>query len=167
MKITQASPRPLSPSVFMGGGGTVTVALLTRWTVGSPLAVLHTLENFFPLPPTWLMSLLWLASFALAGGAAGYLLTCPGGGGSSETLFWRGSTFWVLGVVFSLVWYTLLVGKFFLLPSWFCLILSAAASLVCAVSWTQVKSAAAVAMFLYALWQIGLLLLQLAVLLTA
>ena len=167
MKNTQDSFRALPLPALVGGGVTLTAALLTRWAVGSPLPVMHRLEAIRPLPPLWLMSLLWLASFALLGMAIGYLLTCPDGNPRREALFWRGNTFLVLAVVFSLLWYTLLFGKFYPVPSWCCLLLSVAAALVCAFSWIQVKTAAAVSVLIFALWQGYLILLQLTVLMTA
>ena len=167
MNVTKHPSRSLPLSATVGGAVTLTAALLTRATVGGPLAVLHKLEPIFPLPPLWLTGILWLASFIIVGGAAGYLLTCSELGPHKEALLWRGSTFLVLGVVFSLVWYTLLFGKFFLLPSWICLLLSAATSLVCFLSWIQVKTAAAVAVLLFSLWQVYLVLVQMAILLAA
>ena len=167
MNDTKKPSRSLPLSALLGGGVTLTVALLTRMTVGSPLTVIHKLEAVLTLPPLWLMGLFWLFSFALVGGSAGYLLSCPNGGPHKEVLLWRGSTFFVLGVTLALVWYTLLFGKFCLLPSWLCLVLSAVASVVCALSWMQIKTAAAVAVFLFFLWQLYLVLMHLAVLLAA
>ena len=166
MKNTPNSSRALPLPAWIGGGVTLAAALLTRWAVGSPVAVMHKLEAFRALPPLWLMSLLWLSSFAVLGMSLGYLLTCPDGDPRREALFWRGNTFLVLAVVFSLLWYALLFGKFYPVPSWLCLILSAAAALVCALSWLRVKTAAFAAAVLFALWQGYLILLQLAVLLT-
>ncbi len=165
MKHTKSTVRLITLPTLIGGGVTLTAALLTRLTVGSPLAVVHKLEAFLILPPLWLMSLLWLSAFILMGAAAGHLLACPMGSAKREACLWRGSTFMVLAVVFSLVWYTLLFGKLFLLPSWLCLLLSAAAALVCGVSWRQVAWGAASVALGFALWQITLFLLQFAVLL--
>ena len=164
MKNTQASTRALPLASLVGGGVTLAAALLTRWAVGSPVTVLHRLEALRALPPLWLMSILWLASFAAVGMAVGYLLTCPDGSPRREALFWRGNTFLVLAVVFSLLWYVLLFGKFYPVPSLCCLLLSAGAALVCSLSWMQVKAPPAVAVLIFALWQGYLILLQLTVL---
>ena len=165
MKHTKSAAKLITLPALIGGGVALIAALLTRLTVGSPLAVAHKLEVFLILPPLWLMSLLWLFSFLLMGAAAGHLLASPMGSAKREAYLWRGSTFMVLAVVFSLVWYTLLFGKLFLLPSWICLLLSAAAAFACALSWRQVARGAAAAALGFALWQITLFLLQFAVLL--
>lgn len=164
MKQTRNPSRALPLPALVGGGVTLSAALLTRWTVGSPLVVLHRLEALPILPPLWFMSLLWLASFALVGLSLGYLSACTEGNPKREALFWRGSTFLVLATVFSLLWYTLLFGKFYPLPSWLCLLFSAVAALACAASWMHIKRAPAVTVLLFALWQTYLLLLQLTVL---
>lgn len=165
MKQARNPSHPLPLPALLGGGITLFAALLTRRAVGSPLTVLHRLEALPIIPPLWVMGLLWLASFALLGLSLGYLLTCPLENPKKEALFWRGSTFLVLAAVFSLLWYALLFGKFYPLPSWFCLLLSSAAALACTASWIQIRKAPAVAILLFSLWQVYLLLLQLAVLL--
>ena len=159
-----AAPLPTLP-LLIGGALTTTAALLTRLTVGSPLAVVHKLEALLILPPLWVLSLLWLAHFALLGAAAGFLLGCPIHTPHQEAAMWRGCTFMVLAAVFSLVWYTLLFGKLCLLPSWLCLLLSAGAAMACTISWRQTKKGAAAAAFAFSLWQIGLFFLQFAVIL--
>ncbi len=161
---SSAAPRPTLP-MLIGGALTLAAALLTRLTVGSPLAVVHKLEAFLILPPLWVLSLVWLMHFAILGAAAGYLLACPAHNPVREAAMWRGCTFMVLAAVFSLVWYTLLFGKLCLLPSWICLLLSAGAALVCALSWRTLGKGAFAAALAFALWQIGLFFLQLTVIL--
>ena len=156
-------PTATLPAVS-GGGVALAAAILTRLTAGSPLTVIHKLEATLPIPPIWLMSLMWLASFVLFGAAAGLLLVFPHGNPQREASLWRGNTFMVLAMVFSLGWYTLLFGKFCLLPSCLCLLLSAAAALACALAWMQLKRNASVAALVFSLWQIFLFLLQCAVL---
>ena len=153
--------------VLVGGGAATSCALLTRLAVGGPLSVVHKLDAYLLLPPLWLMSLLWLASFALLGGAAGYLWSHPTGGLEGEARLWRGGTFMVLAVVFSLVWYTLLFGKLYLLISWFCLLPAVAAALACAYAWWWIGKGAAALCVAFGLWQICLFFLQLAALLHA
>jgi tryptophan-rich sensory protein len=150
--------------MLVGGGAALAAALLTRLAAGSPAATVHQLEAFLPLPPLWLMGLLWLSAFALAGAAAGEMLTVPCPSPRVEALAWRGATALILAVVFSLVWYTLLFGKFLLLASWLCLPLSAAAAAWCALSWGQVNRRAACILWGFALWEAFLFFLQLAVL---
>ena len=159
-----ATPRPTLP-MLIGGALTTVAALLTRLTVGSPLTVAHKLEALLILPPLWVLSLLWLVHFTLLGAAAGFLLGCPTHNPHQEAAMWRGCTFMVLAAVLSLVWYTLLFGKLCLLPSWLCLLLSAGAAAVCAISWRQTKKGAAVVAFAFSLWQVCLFFLQFAVIL--
>jgi hypothetical protein len=84
-----------------------------------------------------------------------------------KALAWRGATALILAAVFSLVWYTLLFGKFLLLASWLCLPLSAAAAAWCALSWGQVRRGTAMILWGVFLWETFLFFLQLAVLLHA
>ena len=163
-KARSAANRPTLP-LLLGGGIALAAALLTRLTVGSPLAVIHKLDAFSVLPPLWILSLVWLAAFAWLGAAAGYLLACPPGSPKREADLWRGCTFAVLGAVFSLVWYTLLFGKFYLLPSWFCLPVSAAAAGICGLSWGRIGKGGAAAALAFGAWQICLFLIQLGVIL--
>ena len=156
-----ASPLP----ACIGAGAVTAAVLLTRVAVGSPWEVLHRLSTATLLPPLWLMSLLWVASFVLVGGAAGILLSSPEGSAVRQAHLWRGSTFLSLAVVFALAWYTLLFGKHWLLLSALLLLLAAAASLICAISWRAACGRGWIAPLAYALWQILLFLLQLAVLL--
>lgn len=160
-KSRTAAPLP----ALIGGITALTSALLTRLTAGSPLAVIHKLAASGALPPLWLLSLLWLASFALLGGMAGLLLASPHTTPQREVCLWRGGTFMVLAMVFSLGWYTLLFGKLCLLPSCLCLLLSAAAAGICAVSWMQIKKSATAVALAFSLWQISLFFLQCTVLL--
>ncbi|MBQ9151214.1 MAG: hypothetical protein IJX72_03100, partial [Clostridia bacterium] len=97
--------------------------------------------------------------------AVGYLLSCPSGNTRREAHLWRGNTFMVLAVVFSLVWYTLLFGKLYLLPSWICLLLSAASALLCTLSWWPIGKWVSIISLYFALWQVCLFFLQLAVIL--
>ncbi len=167
MNTTKQTARFLTIPVLIGGGIVLAAALLTRLAVGSPLAVIHKLGASILLPPLWFTSLLWLASYALMGAAAGYLLSCPTGNTRREAFLWRGCTFLVLAVVFSLVWYTLLFGKLYLLSSWICLFFSAVAALICMISWWQIGKWAAIVSLCFAVWQVCLFLLQLAVILHA
>ena len=165
MRSTRPTSRIITLPALIGAGVTLAAALLTRLAVGSPLAVLHKLGAAAILPPLWLMSLVWLASFASAGAIAGYLLACPAGHAARETALWRGATFFVLAMVFSLVWYTLLFGKLCLLPSWLCLFLSAASAAVCGLSWGKLFLGGAWILFGFAVWQTVLILFQLCILL--
>lgn len=167
MPHTSPSARKPKLPMLIGGGVALAAALLTRLTVGTPVTAIHKFEAFLSLPPIWFMGLLWLASFALTGAFAGELLSSPCLPPRDEALAWRGATALVLALVFSLVWYTLLFGKCFLLASWLCLLLSAAAAVWCALSWLQVKRGASLVMFGFFLWQMILFFLQLAVLLHA
>ena len=151
-------------SMLVGGGIALTVTLLTRLWVGSPLNLIHTLEAFLTIPPLWIMGVLWLTSFALLGAAAGALLAAPCGNPEREVHLWRGSTFMVLAMVSSLVWYALLFGKQLLLPSCLCLLPALSASLLCALSWKRIHLLAAIPPLLFGLWQFTLLLLQISVL---
>ena len=147
---------------LIGGGSALSIAIFTRLTVGSPLALIHQLPSH-TLPPIWLFSLLWMASFALLGATAGHLLTCVGGSHQREACLWRGGTFMVLAMMFSLDWYTLLFGKFLFFPACLCLILSALAALICALSWIRVQKGAAVSPAIFFLWQTCLLICQIMV----
>ena len=149
--------------ILIGAGVLMTCALLTRWSVGSPVILLHKLSGVTPLPPMWLMSLLWLGFYLLWGAAAGKLLWNNSKSTLWEIRIWRGCTFAVLAVVFSLVWYTLLFGKFYLIPSWMCLFLSATASFACSCSWWPVVKWTAIVAWLFGIWNIFLFFLQLAI----
>jgi hypothetical protein len=113
----------------------------------------------------WLMSLLWMGFYGLWGAAFGDLLSGLPENPAREVYIWRGSTFAVLAVVFSLVWYTLLFGKFYLIPSWMCLLMSSLASLVCGYSWWSVAKWTAIVAILFASWNICLFFFQFSIIL--
>lgn len=150
---------------LIGGGIGLFSAVSVACVVGSPLPVLRLLGAAGVLPPLWLMEILWLGMYALAGVSAGYLFACPPGGGEGEALRWRGMTFLIFEVTFSFAWYSLLFGSLLLLPSWICLLLSIASGVVGAVTWLPVcKPAAGIAAGV-ALGQLSLWITQLAVIL--
>ena len=161
----KTNSRGLTFPVLIGAGLLLTCAMLTRWSVGSPVLLLHKLNASAILPPMWLMSLLWLGFYVLWGAAFGELLSCLPENPAREVYIWRGSTFAVLAVVFSLVWYTLLFGKYYLVPSWLCLLISALASCVCGYSWCRVVKWTSVIAFLFAIWNICLFFLQFSIIL--
>ncbi len=161
----KTNSRGLTFPALIGAGLLLACAMLTRWSVGSPIILLHKLSASALLPPMWLMSLLWLGFYLLWGAALGDLLSCPPTSPVGEVHLWRGCTFAVLAVVFSLVWYTLLFGKFYLVPSWMCLLVSAAAAFVCAYSWWRVTKWTSCVALLFGLWNICLFFLQFAVIL--
>lgn len=151
--------------VAVGGGVVLAAALLTRFLCGSPLWFLRWSDVSGLLPPLWLLSLLWMTAYVAVGCAAGYLFSCPAWGVARESHLWRGSTFLILAVVVSLVWYTLLFGKHYLLPSWLCLPVSASAAGVCGASWWRLQRAVGCVAWMFGIWQTVLFFLQLAVLL--
>lgn len=164
MKRSRFFPKDCTAPSAIGGGIALGAALLTRLTAGSPLWLIHAGGVSGVLPPLWLLSLLWLISFAAIGAAAGYAFACPRGGGR-EACLWRGSTFLVLSAALTLTWYALLFGKHYLLPSWILLLPAAAASWLCGISWWRVAGIAGGAVWCWGAWQIILWLLQLRVLL--
>ena len=149
--------------MLLGGAILLLAALLTRLATGSPLWLFHFGDAAGVLPPLWLTGLLWLLSFFTVGAAAGYVLSCRSLTGGREAYLWRGCTFLILAVVFTLIWYTLLFGKRYLLPSWLFLPLAAGGAAVCALSWRHVSRVACVAVWCFALWQIIVFWLQLRV----
>ena len=155
----------LSLPTWIGGGVTLLMALLTRACTGSPLAVVHKLNAESLLPPLWLLGTMWLLAYALMGGGAGNLLCRRVGGAHNEALLWRGAAFFVLSIVLSLVWYTLLFGKLCVFPAWLCLVPSAAAALMCALSWWRLNRFTALIAVGFFLWQTALFLMQLGVML--
>jgi hypothetical protein len=115
-----------------GGAVGLLLALFPLWFVGKPLPILYLLRADTLLPPLWLMGLLWLGVYALWGAAAGGALACRGHGCHADALLWRGMTFLVIAITFSLAWYSLLFGSFLLLPSWLCLGGAAVSGVLCA-----------------------------------
>ncbi len=150
---------------LIGGGAGLLTAVSLRATVGSPLPVLRLLDAGAILPPLWIMGLLWIAAYAVAGGAAGYILACGSGGSHGDSLRWRGMTFLVVEVTFSYAWYSLLFGSFLPFPAWICLALAVAAGGLCAISWMPVQKLSALASAGVTLWLLCLLLTHLAVIL--
>lgn len=161
----KTNSRGLTFPVLIGAGIFLICAMLTRWSVGSPIILLHKLSAATFLPPMWLMGLLWLGFYFLWGAAVGDLLARLPESPPIEAHLWRGCTFAVLAVVFSLVWYTLLFGKFYLIPSWLCLLVSAAAAFICAFSWWRVARWTSLVALLFGFWNICLFFLQFAVIL--
>ena len=164
-KLTNRMGRIHKTSILIGGGAGILLALFPRWVVGNPLPILRLLRAEALMPPLWLMGLLWLAVYGLLGAAAGYTLACPRHGGTRDALCWRGMTFLVVEVTFSLAWYSLSFGAFLLLPSWLCLLGAVAAGGLCVLSWFSVYRLSAAVALAGVIWHLALLLLQLSVIL--
>jgi hypothetical protein len=148
----------------MGLGGGAAVWLLLWISVGSPEHLLLRLHGRCDLPPFWLLWLILLGWYALAGMALGSaLLGCPAGM-AAEARRWQGSTFSLAAVTLFSVWYVLLVGKRMIWLSAGFLLLSAAAcaaAVLCWRRWNRVSAAlmtacAAIALLLFLL-QLGLM----------
>lgn len=167
MNSASKSEQILTLPVLVGGALVLAVALLTRMAVGSPFYLLHKLNATGILPPVWCMSVLWMSAYALSGAVAGYLLSRPTGNAQREACLWRGCTFLILAIVFSLVWYTLLFGKHYLIPSWLCLLMSGGFALICVRAWWSIGKWAALIALGFTLWQICLFFLQFAVIMHA
>ena len=165
--VERARARINKMPVWIGGGVTVTAAILVRMAVGSPHAALWQLGATDRLPPLWILSVLWLGWFFLAGCAWGYLLgACPKRRGCGhDAAVWRGSLCLVLSLVFAFLWYALLVGSLSLFLSWLCLAVAVIFAFLCAFSWFSVSSGAAWITVGFCLWLTILFLLHLSVLL--
>ena len=153
--------------VWIGGGIAVAAAILVRVAVGSPHSALWQLGATDRLPPLWILSLLWLGFFFLAGCAWGYLLGGCGkrGGAIHEAAVWRGSLCLVLSLVFSFLWYALLVGTLSLFLSWLCLAAAVAFAFLCAFSWFRVGRGVGWVTVGFALWLFFLFLMHFTVVL--
>ena len=152
-------------SWLLGGGAGILLALFPLWFVGTPLPILYLLGADTLLPPLWLMGLLWLGVYALMGAAAVLALAGQSRGSHADALLWRGMTFLVVEITFSLAWYSLLFSSFLLLPSWLCLVGAAVSGTLCLLSWLPLRNLSALLSLAGILWHIWLLLLQLAVIL--
>ncbi len=151
--------------MLVGGAILLSAALLTRLVTGSPLWLFRFGNVAGVLPPLWLTGLVWLLSFFALGAAAGYMFSCRSLMGGREAGLWRGCTFLILAVAFSLIWYTLLFGKYYLLPSWLFLPMAAGAALMCGLSWWRISRGTGVTVWCFGLWQIMVFCLQLRVIL--
>ena len=165
MKMTGSFGKFHKTCVLIGACAGLAAAVCLRLTVGSSLPILRLLGADTLLPPLWLMGILWLLSYALAGASVGYILACRAGGGDRDALRWRGITFLVLAVTLSFAWYSLLFSSFLLLPSWICLLLSVVSALLCTLFWRSVELRAAVVSGGLTLWLLLLALTQLMVIL--
>jgi hypothetical protein len=153
--------------MLVGGGLGLAAGIALRGAAGSPLPVLRLLGADALLPPLWLVGLLFLAGYVLAGGAAGYLASCPVGGGRREAHLWRGGTFLALAVGLSFCWYSCLFSSFLLLLSWLCLLAAVGFALLCGLSWWRLNRLCALAVGMMGGWFLCLSLFQLALLLHA
>ena len=163
MKMTGSFGKIHKTYALVGACSGLAAAVFLRLTVGSPLPILRLLGAEALLPPLWLVGILWLLSYALAGVSVGYILACRAGGGDRDALRWRGITFLILAVTLSFAWYSLLFSSFLLLPSWICLLLATSSALLCTLSWRMVDPLATVAAGGLALWLLLLALTQLMV----
>lgn len=146
--------------MLAGGGIGLAAGLALRGAAGSPIPVLRLLGADALLPPLWLAGLVWLAAYALAGGAAGYLAACPVRGGSREACLWRGGTFLAVAVGISFCWYSCLFASVLLLLSWLCLLAAAGFALLCTLSWWRLNRFCALAVGAVAVWFFCLSILQ-------
>ncbi len=165
MKMTGSFGKIHKTYALIGACSGLAAAVFLRLTVGSPLPILRLLGADALLPPLWLVGILWLLSYALAGASVGYILACRAGGGDRDALRWRGITFMILAVTLSFAWYSLLFSSFLLLPSWICLLLATASACLCTLSWRSVNLLPTVVVGGLALWLLLLALTQLMVIL--
>ena len=165
MKLTNTFGKIHKTYALVGGCAGVAVGVFATAAAGSPLPVLRLLGAEALLPPVWLLGLLWLAGFGLLGAAAGYALACQTGDPAREAPLWRGMTFLVVEVTFSLAWYSLLFGSFLQLPGWLCLTCGVAAGCMCVVSWFQSCRLSAWAAGGVTAWLLYLVLCQITVIL--
>ena len=146
--------------MLAGGGVGLLAGLALRGAAGSPLPVLRLLGADALLPPLWLLGLLWLAGYALAGGAAGCLAACPVRGGQREAALWRGGTFLALAVGLSFCWYSCLFASFLFFLSWLCLLAAAGLAFLCTLSWWRSDRLCSLAVGAVTVWFLFLLFLQ-------
>lgn len=153
--------RPLY--VVLCGGVLWTAALTVRLTTAAPYVFLHNMAGQVALPPTWLMSLLWLGFFFLIGAAWGYVLGLKGHRPRRDTWRFRGSMYFLLSVVCALLWYRLLFGAWAVFLSWLFLLADLAVTLVTALCWWRVSRAVGVILLVFALFLLFLFGCQLAI----
>lgn len=166
MKVTNHFGKTHKTYAMIGGGSGLGIAVFVAITVGSPFPILRMLGAEGLLPPIWLMGLLWFASYALEGCAAGIAAGCLGGRGDvRETGLWRGMTFLVAEITFSLAWYRLLFCSFLLFPSFCCLLLAVCAGIVCLLSWFPIHKLSAALCAGVTMWRLCLMFTQVIVIL--
>lgn len=151
--------------VFIGGALAVLAALLVRLACGSPHWLVLRADSGHFLPPLWVLTLLWLGGYFFMGCAWGHIFSLRPLNPCRDAWRWRGSTFLVLTMVFSLMWYPLLFGMSAWFFSWLCLGLTVVLGGICALYWFRVSQGAALVLSGVLIWYIYLFLLQLTVML--
>ncbi len=159
--------RARKTACLVGGAVGIAAALSVRLGVGGTLEVLHRLDAPAVLPPLWLLTLLYLGGFFLAGAAAGSILYALWGGlgCAREAAAWRGCTCLTLSVTLTLCWYALFFGRASLLVSWLCLLLAVALALASVLAWWIIDRLASLAVCGYTAVCFVLVVCQVAVLL--
>lgn len=132
--------------------------IFTRWVSGSPIATLHYIGVSELIPPTWLMVLLFGASYIVAGLALGFALGERRGGRGEKK--YQGAMWFCLALCLGYAWY----------PVFFCaklFLVSAGLSLLClfcsicaSACFAHVSAASLALSAVYTLWLAYLALLN-------
>ena len=146
--------------IFMGAI-MVLCGILVRASTGSPYRTMMELGIGDLVPPVWLMTMLWTATFFLIGCAAGFVLGYRYGGRDCEK--YKGGMYFILLAVLELCWYPTLFGANLVFLSVLESVLILCVSLGVTFCFYRVSKFAGMLLLLHDIWLIYMLILNFAV----
>jgi len=148
--------------MVIAGGLCAVAAILVRGFVGSPYPVMLELGIGDIVPPVWIMTLLWTASFFIIGAAAGFVLGYRSGGCDGEK--YKGCMLFVLLLIGELCWYPILFGARLVFLSVLASILILCLGIWVTGCFSRVSKLAGMLLWMHNIWLVYMLILNFAVL---
>ncbi|MBQ7335864.1 MAG: tryptophan-rich sensory protein [Clostridia bacterium] len=142
-------------AVMMIGG------IIVRLAVGSPHMMLLALNVSLPIPPVWLMTLLWSLAFLTVGCAAGFVLGFRAGGCDVDK--YKGGMLFILLAVLEFCWYPTFFGAGLIFLSVLESILILCLAVGVTLCFYRVSKFAGMLVLLHVIWLIYMLILNFAV----
>ncbi len=158
MELSQSS---VALALF-GGALLASLGIVCRAMTGSPYRVILELGVGELIPPVWLMTLLWTASFFLVGAATGFVLGYRMQGSREEK--YKGGMYAILLCALELTWYPTLFGAALVFVSTLICLCILMASIAATVSFFRVSSFAGTILVFHDVWLAYMLMLNIAVL---
>ncbi len=132
--------------------------IFTRWVSGSPIPTLHYIGVSELIPPTWLMVLLFGASYIVAGLAFGLALGERRGGRGEKK--YQGAMWFCLSLCLGYAWYPIFFCVRLFLVSAMMSVLCLFCSICASVCFAKVSAPSAILAVIYDLWLAYLTLLN-------
>ena len=153
-------------SLVCGIAGCV-FALVCLMLSGSPIDMIHKLNNIGVLPPMWIFDLMILLWYFLIGAALGGVIksiSVGGNCGSGTVSAYKGIAFFLITFFMGLIWYPVFFVSQAIFISLLVSIISSVAAMLCAYSWLgSGENAEGVIIAAYSIWTVYVFIINLSV----